>query len=180
MSTFSSRTSAPVRVGYSICIAMASLTACGGDSGTDESAPAPSAQISVLSSRADTVSGGDTLVQIALPPGVAASQAKVTLNGADVSAKFVATDSQTMRGLVDGLTNGVNDLQVAAGSPAAPIGKVSITNGPITGPIFAGPRQKPWICETAASGLGPPPASGRCVASAQSASPIFQTAAPCF
>src|SRR5205814_6310573 len=35
---------------------------------------------------------------------------------------------------------------------------------PIYGPIFAGAHQRPWICETAASGLGPPPATGPCVA----------------
>ena len=37
-------------------------------------------------------------------------------------------------------------------------------NWPIYGPIFAGPHQRPWICETAASGLGSPPATGPCVA----------------
>jgi hypothetical protein len=42
--------------------------------------------------------------------------------------------------------------------------KLTVTNHPSTGPIFSGVRQSPWICETMASGLGPPPASGPCTA----------------
>ena len=79
---------------------------------------AQTAQVSVLSSRADTVSGGDALVRVTLSTGVTSSQARVTLNGVDVSRKFVASDGQTLLGLVDGLRNGANTLQINAGTTA--------------------------------------------------------------
>src|SRR5205823_3725196 len=33
--------------------------------------------------------------------------------------------------------------------------RLDIQNFPIYGPIFSGPHQTPWVCETVASGLGP-------------------------
>ena len=45
-----------------------------------------SLEIRTLSTRPDTVSGGDVLVQIAVPRNVAADRIAVTLNGRDVRA----------------------------------------------------------------------------------------------
>jgi hypothetical protein len=34
--------------------------------------------------------------------------------------------------------------------------RITITNHPIGGPVFAGPQVQPWICQTEANGFGPP------------------------
>src|SRR5437867_4005736 len=121
-------------------------------------------QIKVLSSRPDSVSGGDAVLQISLPPGVSSLQAVVLRNGVDVSGSFVATDPSSLQGLVSGLNVGANIILVTARSDGRLLTKALVENWPIYGPIFAGPHQRPWICETAASGLGPPPPNGPCVA----------------
>ena len=44
-------------------------------------------QLRVLSNRLDVVTGGDALVRVDLPAGMAARDVKVTVNGADATAK---------------------------------------------------------------------------------------------
>jgi len=118
----------------------------------------------VLSSRPDTISGGDAVLQVRLPAGVTASQIAVLRNGADVTNFFVAKNPTTLEGLVGGLNVGLNTILVRLRSDDTILTKALVQNWPIYGPIFAGVHQQPWICETQASGLGPPPTSGPCVA----------------
>src|SRR6201998_893830 len=69
--------------------------------------------ITVLSSRPEMVSGGDALVQIAVPPDAALDQATIRLNGQDVSAMFHSDPAaHTLRGVVTGLKEGENTLAV--------------------------------------------------------------------
>jgi hypothetical protein len=104
--------------------------------------------IRVLSNRADLISGGDALVQIA-PAG-----ARVKLNGVDVSSAFAVRADGTYAGLVTGLGLGRNRLAVtSAGGDSA---QLTITNHPIGGPVFAGPQVQPWICKNTANGLAAP------------------------
>ena len=65
--------------------------------------------ISVLSNRADLISGGDALVRIDLGDANAAS-VKVTLNGADVTGAFSVRENGSYEGLVTGLQVGQNTL----------------------------------------------------------------------
>src|ERR1700688_3540530 len=70
-------------------------------------------QITVLSSRPEMVSGGDALVQVAVPPDAALDQATVRLNGQDVSAMFHPdAAAHSLKGLVTGLKVGENTLAV--------------------------------------------------------------------
>jgi hypothetical protein len=113
--------------------------------------------ISTLSSSPDRVSGGDAVVKIDVPAGVALAAIRVTLNGADVTGAFRPADSgHALVGLVTGFVNGDNVVKAAATSsnPSAN-GRLDVQNFPGYGPIFAGPHQVPWICETDTSGLGP-------------------------
>lgn len=104
--------------------------------------------IRVLSGRPDMVSGGDALVQIAGSDKVA-----VTLNGRDISGVFRPGRMKgSLVGRVEGLTVGPNSLEIKAEGKAAR--RLDLLNHPIAGPIFSGPHQKPFICETAAAGLG--------------------------
>ena len=113
-----------------------------------------SLEIRTLSTRPDTVSGGDVLVQIAVPRNVAADRIAVTLNGRDVRAAFrPGAQQQTLAGLVTGLNIGSNQIQVSA--PGERRVQITVVSHPITGPVIAGPHQTPFVCETEAFGLGP-------------------------
>jgi hypothetical protein len=121
--------------------------------------------ITVLSSRPEMVSGGDALVQVAVPPDVALDQVVIQLNGQEVSAMFHSdTDTHALIGLVTGLRVGENTLEVfpdnkARGRAAE---QLRLKNYPITGPIFSGPQEQPFVCETqefklpGGTSLGPP------------------------
>src|SRR6266404_9609684 len=121
-------------------------------------------QIQVLSSRADTVSGGDAVIQVGLPAGISTLQVTILRNGSDVTSAFVAADLRTLQGLVSGLNVGFNTLLATSRVDGHVIAKLAVQSWPLYGPVFAGAHQRPWICETQASGLEPPPASGPCVA----------------
>ena len=117
-------------------------------------------QISVLSNRPDMLSGGDALIRVALPAGVSATDVRVTLNGTTVTRMLRPYDSgRALIGVVSGLANGSNALEATAGGLSA--ARQTLVNHPIVGPVFAGPHEWPFICEsehfTLASGgtLGP-------------------------
>jgi hypothetical protein len=108
-------------------------------------------EITVLSNRADLISGGDALVEISpsLPEG-----SVVKLDGADVTSRFVLTSAGRTMGLVTGMVVGSNVLTVThADSSGATL---TIENHPVEGPIFSGPHLQPWDCTTEANGLGAP------------------------
>jgi hypothetical protein len=113
-------------------------------------------EIRTLSSRADLVSGGDTLLAVTVPPGIRADQLIVTINGRDVTPKLAREgESDEFRGLVDGLAVGANKVVASTRTPKADAA-LTIVNHPITGPVLSGPHISPFECSTEASGLGPP------------------------
>ena len=102
--------------------------------------------IKVLSSRNDVVSGGDALVEITSQTDDVASLF-VKLNGADITKIFTHREgANRARGVVSGLKNGENSLEVAPKQGAA--ARLTITNWPIQGPIISGPHEKPFVCMT--------------------------------
>jgi hypothetical protein len=107
--------------------------------------------IEVVSNRADLVSGGDALVEISTG---GAGAPTVEVDGRDVSDGFVQTGS-TYLGRIEGLALGDNVVTATAGGAGATL---TIKNHPIEGPVFSGPHISPWICTTAAQGLGAPDA----------------------
>ena len=123
-------------------------------------------EINTLSSRANTVSGGDAVIEVRAPRYVRLSDLVVRLNGRDVTAQFTADAAgHRLTGLLTGLLLGKNQLTVSGRRHHRHqhFETLEITNHPIHGEIF-GPHQRPWVCETAASGVGAPPTSGPCVA----------------
>ena len=109
-------------------------------------------QIDVLSNRADLVSGGDALVQVTLPRRADPASARIDLNGADITPDFALRDGRLI-GLVGGLRDGANTLTATGPFPGA---RLTITNHPTGGPVFAGPQVQPWVCRNVANGLGAP------------------------
>ncbi|NYE18313.1 DUF6351 family protein [Microbacterium immunditiarum] len=99
----------------------------------------PSVSIEVLSGRADTISGGDTLIAVTGTK----KDPRILAAGVDVTDAFQESDGRLV-GLVEGLPLGASEIQVLAHN-----GKVDATleveNHPITGPVFSGP-QHPMYC----------------------------------
>src|SRR2546422_505525 len=81
-------------------------------------------EIVTLSNRADLISGGDALVEVRVPKGVALNKVRLSLNGHDVTGAFTANEAaRTLRGLATGLVQGRNDLVAGeshGGGEAAP------------------------------------------------------------
>lgn len=100
----------------------------------------------VVSTRAEMVTGGDALVAVDVPAGTALADVRVSLNGADVSSRFRADAGRRVIGLVTGLKSGQNSLEatIKGGAPA----RLSVVNHAITGPVFAGPQEQPFVCGT--------------------------------
>jgi hypothetical protein len=128
------------------------VTACGSGS---EGSVTETAQVRVLSSDAETVSGDTALVEVTVGSTDTGGRAKTLnlwLNGADISSALKADATQMGRyvGVVSGLNTGVNDLEAGYGSARA---RLAITAYPLGGPIFSGPHQNPFICQTAGFAL---------------------------
>ena len=112
------------------------LSACGGTGAAAAAAP----EIRVLSNRADLISGGDALVELAGN----ATGVRVDVDGADVTGKFAARPGGRWMGILDGLKVGEN--VVTARAPDGTFSRITITNHPIGGPVIDGPQIQPWKC----------------------------------
>jgi hypothetical protein len=116
--------------------------------------------VQVVSSAADQVTGGDARLHIEVPLTVPLQQVEVWVDGVNQAAHFrVIPGTRTLTGMIDELNVGENSLTVKAngngkGRPA-PV-SLSLTDYPITGPIFSGPHQYPFVCTTMTQGLGQP------------------------
>src|SRR5437660_5908534 len=105
--------------------------------------------ISLLSTRADLVSGDQALVAITLPSGATNSPVQVTLNGRIVTSAFTLRSGQVLEGLVNNLSLGPNVL--AAQLPNGSGAQITITNHPNGGPVLSSPQLQPWTCEPGAA-----------------------------
>lgn len=104
-------------------------------------------EIVTVSARPDVVSGGDVLVRINVPAGVPLDQSRVMLNDADVTQQFRHDGADhSMTGLMSGLRLGENVLSVDGGNGGS--ARLTVVNHPIVGPVFAGPHEQPFVCDT--------------------------------
>jgi hypothetical protein len=108
--------------------------------------------IKTLSSRPDTVSGGTALVRISVPSGVPLTGLTVLLNSQNVTNSFQPEPSgNSLLGLVQGMPLGRNELIAEILGPKNQVAlsaRLTLTNYPITGPIFSGPQEQPFYCMT--------------------------------
>ncbi|WP_312868293.1 DUF6351 family protein [Amycolatopsis pithecellobii] len=96
----------------------------------------------------ELVSGNDVLVRITAPD---AAPIRVTANGREISG-FTRQQDGSLLGLVTGLRSGDNHITATSHGRAA---ELNVVNHPDSGPVFSGPRQSPYYCETTAFGLAP-------------------------
>ena len=114
---------------------------------SDAGRAADGLQLRVLSSRPEMVTGGDALVRVELPAGVSPSDVKLSVNATDATGKLKAdASSRSLTGLVTGLALGSNTLTASA--PKQSSTKLTVVNHPITGPLFSGPQEQPFVCMT--------------------------------
>jgi hypothetical protein len=130
-----------------LCATVAMVVGCGG------SGKAIEMKMAVLSSTSpDWASGGDALVKVSgdLPAG---STVRVKLNGSDVSTAFRnhPADGRPV-GLVSGMSVGKNILKAELFLAGATIptteASLEVVNYPKAGPMFSGPHQTPFTCQT--------------------------------
>jgi len=104
--------------------------------------------VTVLSDRADLVSGGDALVAVRIPKRVDPADVTVLLDGRDVTGSFKVRPDGRYEGLLEGLHVGDNTVRAKAPGYA---GSTVITNHPNGGPLFAGPQLTPYQCQDTAA-----------------------------
>jgi hypothetical protein len=144
------------------------LAACGGGDTPDRAGPAATERVSaqnfnrsmgvdlrVVSSPARWVSGGDARIHVRAAPGLR-DQLELVLNGRkiDVALKEVADG---LEGVVSGLRTGHNLLEVRHRHGHGVRDAIVLTNWPITGPMFSGPQQTPFVCTTIQGAVGRQP-----------------------
>jgi len=143
-------------------LALAVLGACGGGGGASGSiagtggdnggagpstSPAP-VSLAVLSSRADTVSDGSALVEVRLADEKDLPNLKVMAGSRDVTNSFARRSSGKILGVVSGMETGPVVIAASVGGQSDGA-TLSLQNYSRNGPIFSGPHQTPWICQTA-------------------------------
>jgi hypothetical protein len=121
-------------------------------------------EVRVVSARAEMVSGGDVLIEIAAPPS-AGTRVAITVNGHGPNAEIKPTPRGSLSASVTAaprLVVRLKDLQLGPNvievgvQGQRPAVRLTIVNHPIAGPVISGPHQTPFNCETQAFGFGPP------------------------
>jgi len=143
--------------------ASVAVIGCGGGSASTTPSESPLAgkaelppfnfEIKTLSNRADLISDGNALVEVLVPKTVPMKKVTLLLNGADVTASFVAdAEASTLRGVVSGMVVGDNLLVADSNGQGRgrPWASLTITNHPRGGPVLLGAQSTPWVCATPA------------------------------
>ena len=112
-----------------------------GDDGADEGY-----ELRVLSSRPDMVTGGNALVGVGVPAGADLSALRVARDGSDVTGAFRPAAAGGLVGLLDGLS-GTAELALATADGTS-LATLALVDHPLEGPVFSGPHEQPFICET--------------------------------
>jgi hypothetical protein len=136
-----------------ICV----VTAASAAAAPAASGPPPDARdalrLETLSGPAQYVSGGAARVRVVVPATVALAAATVTLNGDDVTASFSPDDRapHALEGVLRDLPLGPSTVEASVPGPgrsANDRATLTLVNYPITGPMFAGPKQPDFFCST--------------------------------
>jgi hypothetical protein len=116
--------------------------------------------VEAISTRPDMVTGGDVLLAVRVPVTVPVHKTRILRNGHDVTDRFRPDpdDRRRLVGLVDGLEIGGNTIEARAGMRGRRLASADlvVVNHPLSGPVFSGPHQTPFVCRTEGADLGPP------------------------
>ncbi|KUG53430.1 hypothetical protein AVL62_01115 [Serinicoccus chungangensis] len=112
--------------------------------------PKPSGlEVSTVSSAPDLVTAGDALVEVSVPRTVPQHRVRVDLDGTDVTDAF-EWDAQrrVLVGVVDGMELGENVITARPPGQGRAGDALTVVNHPDEGPLFSGPHEEPFVCET--------------------------------
>ena len=112
-------------------------------------------QLRVLSSPANYVSGGDARIEVRAAPGLHDKLA-LYLNGSRLDVALQKSGTHRVEAVVSGLRVGDNTLEVYVKGQSRR-DTLALTNYPITGPMFSGPQQSPFVCTTIQGAVGRQP-----------------------
>jgi len=101
---------------------------------------------SVSNPKPSLISGGNVLVRVTGSSRIP----KLTVDGRTTGATVHSQPDGSWLALIGGLRNGVHHIDAKSGHESADL---RVTNHAITGPVFSGAQQLPFICETQAYGL---------------------------
>ncbi|WP_354698752.1 hypothetical protein DSM112329_04444 [Paraconexibacter sp. AEG42_29] len=122
--------------------------ATAGTAAAEAAKKAPAAPvISVLSNRADLLSGGDALVRVDLPSRARGKTVRVAVGKRSVT-RALRRSGLRLEGLITGLKVGKSTLRVRL--PDGSGARLTLTNHPQGGPVFAGPQPQPRACQKTA------------------------------
>lgn len=125
------------------------LVACGGSDGDND----PVMKLAVVSSPAQYVSGGDARIEVSATAALH-GRIELWLDGKKLDVTLVPS-GERVEGLVSGLKNGDNQLQVRIAGNSKVFDTLKLTNYPVTGPMFSGEQQVPFVCTTDQVGKEP-------------------------
>src|SRR5690606_7798381 len=111
----------------------------------------------VVSSPPQYVSGGDARIEVRVPSGMQ-NKVELYLNGRRISANLKPTraGSDRLQAVISGLAQGENRLEaLIKGRWDRDV--IKLINYPITGPMFSGPQQHPFVCTTTQGAVGRQP-----------------------
>ena len=121
--------------------------ACGPQSPTTPDTSSLEASLQPISSAAHQVSGGDVLLEVdELSSAADLERMQFLINGQPVSPERVLQRHGRIEVLLSGLENGENQIELAVDDRI--LSSLDVTNHPVTGPMFSGPQQYPFVCST--------------------------------
>jgi hypothetical protein len=110
-------------------------------------------QLGVLSSAPQWVSGGDARIEVRAGRGVH-PRIELWLNGRRIHPMLESSQNR-LEGVIGGLVVGANVLEARVDGRVRD--RLVLTNHPITGPMFSGPHQHPFVCTTNQGAVGRQP-----------------------
>ncbi|MDO8418427.1 MAG: DUF6351 family protein, partial [Rubrivivax sp.] len=139
---------------WSAAALAAALFPLGAMAAAEPATPAMTVKLSVLSSAPQWVSGGDARIHVRAAPGQR-DRLVFLLNGRPHAVAMNEVDDG-LEGVVAGLAVGANVLEVKHRNGNVR-DTLTLTNHPITGPMFSGPQQHPFVCTTIQGGVARQP-----------------------
>ncbi len=108
--------------------------------------PVGAYEIQVLSGRPDMVTGGNALIGISGTDRAGLSGLSVLLDETEVTGSFRPSSADVLMGLVEGVSE--TDRLILVDADGKTQASLLLENHPTEGPVFSGPHEQPFICET--------------------------------
>ncbi|MDP2285810.1 MAG: DUF6351 family protein [Pseudohongiella sp.] len=135
-----------------LAICLSSMLACSDPGGSEQASSLGSTNadvsIAVLSSQRDHITGGTALIALT-GDGVSMTPSSVQfrVNGQALDIIRTSSSGNEQQWLVSGIPLGQHTLEAFSDNEQA-LASIEIVSHPITGPIFSGPQQYPFVCSS--------------------------------